>query len=318
MTLGSSGVFDDQKDTHPLFYAAASFLEDKAYFFKDVLRTLKRTGMDYDFAEELCRHCYEHVGENMDAYLENVRSLIEFSVEFLRLQKHLHDTGEYLYGSFQEVKENVYDDPGRELSGPWYTWALYFSQIFWVTHWEVMRFFRSEYCPTNQNVGSVLEVPTGTGIYLAVFLRGNPEWRGTGVDLSDSSIAFTRDVHTWYGVAEDRISLVRDDIYTWDSGCRYDRIMCGEFLEHLEDPQGVLRKIRMLLAPDGRVFITVAVYAAMIDHIYLYRSAEEVRVQIREAGLVPERELLQPVFTGRDPEERNTPVNYCAILKPAQ
>ena len=318
MTAGAVHVFAEQKDSHPLFHAAAVYLEDKAYFFKDVLRTLKRAGMDLDFAEELCRHCYEHVGRDMDAYLENVRSLIEFSVEFLRLQKHLHDTGGYLYRSLQEVEDNVYNDPNRELSGPWYTWALYFSQIFWVTHWEVMRFFRSAYCPAEDEKGSVLEVPTGTGIYLTVFLKENPGWHGTGVDLSDSSIAFTRNVHSWYGVTNDRVSLVKDNIYTWEPGRRYGKIMCGEFLEHLEDPQEVLHKIRDLLEPRGRVFITVAVYAAMIDHIYLYRSADEVRDQIREAGLEPETELVQSVFSGRDPEERDTPVNYCAILKRTQ
>jgi hypothetical protein len=53
----------------------------------------------------------------------------------------------------------------------------------------------------------------------------------------------------------------------------------------------------------------------MIDHIYLYYSADDVRDHIREAGFLPEKELVQAVFEKVSPEGRNTPVNYCAILK---
>ncbi len=308
-------TFDAQKDDHPLFWAAADYLENRCYFFKGIFKKLKQVGMDYDLAEDLCRNCYNHVGQDMEIYLEKVHSLIEFSVEFLRLQMHLHKTGRYLYANFKEVEEHVYSNPGRKLSGPWYTWALYFSQIFWVIHWEVMRFFLTAYCRPGKAAGTVLEVPTGTGIFIALFLKHNPGWKGTGVDLSDSSIAFTRDVLSWYHLENDRVSLIKHDIYTWQPEERFDRIMCGEFLEHLENPLGVLKKMNALLKPDGRVFITVAVYAAMIDHIYLYHSADEVREHIREAGFLPEEELVQAVFDNKDPEGRDTPVNYCAILR---
>jgi 2-polyprenyl-3-methyl-5-hydroxy-6-metoxy-1,4-benzoquinol methylase len=310
-------VFDAQREAYPLFWAAANHLESNCYFFKDVLAKLNRIGIDYPFAEELCRNCYHYSRKDKKTYLENVHSLIEFSVEFLRLQMHLHKTGGYLYKNFKEVEDNVYNNPNRKLSGPWYTWALYFSQIFWVTHWNVMKFFRSVYCKTDKETGEALEVPTGTGIFITLFLNYNPGWRGTGVDLSDSAIAFTKDVLSWYHIEPERMSLIKDNIYTWQTEKRFDRILCGEFLEHLEDPLGVLKKLHSLLKPDGKVFITVAVYASMIDHIYLYRSADEVRKHIREAGLVPTQELVQAVFEKRDPEGRDTPVNYCAILEKA-
>ena len=92
--------------------------------------------------------------------------------------------------------------------------------------------------------------------------------------------------------------------------------MCGEFLEHLEDPLGCLKKLNRLLKDDGKLFLTVAVYAAMIDHIYLYRSAQEVRNHIIEAGFKIEKELVQTVFDkdSSDPEKENIPISYAAIL----
>ncbi len=92
--------------------------------------------------------------------------------------------------------------------------------------------------------------------------------------------------------------------------------MCGEFLEHLEDPVGALKKFNRLLKNDGRIFITVAVWAAHIDHIYLYNKAEDVRNHIREAGFSIDNELVQSVFEKdkEDPEKPKIPVSYAAIL----
>ena len=54
----------------------------------------------------------------------------------------------------------------------------------------------------------------------------------------------------------------------------------------------------------------------MIDHIYLYESAEHVRKEIREAGFSIEKELVQAVFEKdeADPEKSKIPVSYGAIL----
>ena len=91
-------------------------------------------------------------------------------------------------------------------------------------------------------------------------------------------------------------------------------ILCGEFLEHLEDPLGALKKLYSILDDDGELFLTVAVYAAMIDHIYLYKSVQEVRDQILDAGFGIKSELVQNVFQRGKSEGAETPINYSAIL----
>jgi len=54
----------------------------------------------------------------------------------------------------------------------------------------------------------------------------------------------------------------------------------------------------------------------IIDHIFLYKSAQEVREHIKEAGLSIENELVQAVFEKdeSDPEKEKIPVSYAAIL----
>ncbi len=307
-------IFKDLEPDYPLLTETARYLEEKCYFFKGVLKQIRELKPDYKFGEEICQKALALCQGDMNVYYEKAHTLIEFSLEFLRLQIGLEKTGHYLYASFKEVEEGAYRDPNRKLTGPWYTWALYFTQFFWVTHNRVFRFFLDNFVGSAASSGYVLEVPTGTGLFLTYFLTNKPAWQGTGVDLSDSAIQFTKDILQIYQVPAGRATIIKEDVYKYQPERQFDRIMSGEFLEHLEDPLGVLRKLRQILKDDGKIFITVAVWAAMIDHIYLYKSANEVREQIRQAGLNIEKELVQTVFKNGHPEQARIPINYCAIL----
>ena len=307
-------IFKDLEKDYPLLATTAHYLEEKCYFFKGVLKQIRELNPNYKFGEEICRHAWALCQGNQNAYYEKVDTLIEFSLEFLRLQIELEKTGYYRYSSFKEVEEGVYRDSKRKLTGPWYTWALYFTQFFWVTHNRVFDFFLENFVGPAESQGDVLEVPTGTGLFLTYFLLNKLIWRGIGVDLSDSAIEFTKDVLRVYRIPASRVAIIKDDVYKYQPERQFDRIMSGEFLEHLEDPLGVLKKLYQILKDDGKIFITVAVWAAMIDHIYLYKSAEEVRKHIRQAGFKIEKELVQTVFKNGHPEQEKIPINYCAIL----
>lgn len=307
-------VFSDLIRQYPYFAKTADFLEDSSVFFKRTFRRLRSMGPNYPWAEKVCRDAFVLSGQDWDEYLQNAHHLVEFSVEFLRLQALLEKTGRYYCANFKEVEEKVYRNSERSLMGAPYMWALYFSQVFWETHHRVFTFFLSDFARPPKGSGTVFEVPLGTGIFITHFLLENPGWRGVGIDLGDTAIEFTKRLLAANSIASERMSVAKKDVYRYGAAGAYDRIICGEFLEHLEDPLGVLRKLHGLLKPGGRLFLTVAVWASMIDHIYLYESAEEVRVHLRAANFTIERELVQNVFEKRKPEEKRTPINYCAVL----
>jgi 2-polyprenyl-3-methyl-5-hydroxy-6-metoxy-1,4-benzoquinol methylase len=307
-------IFENIKDTHPFFYEASVKLEGSCFFFKNVLTQLKDIDLNYDYCEFICEKAFELSEKNWDTYFKNLHSLVIFSLEFLQLQVQLVKTGRYLYSSFEEVEKNVYNDPNRELTGPWYMMALFFSQIFWVTHYRVNIFFLEDICKNRPKTGKVLEVPAGTGIFIANFLKENKGWDGFALDLSETAIDFAKKTFNAFNIPKEQLTLIQDDIYKHGSINKYDVILCGELLEHLEDPIGVLKKLYSFLKDDGELFITVAVYASMIDHIYLYRNAQEVRDQIKEVGFKTKKELVQNVFSKANPEDSDTPINYSAVL----
>jgi 2-polyprenyl-3-methyl-5-hydroxy-6-metoxy-1,4-benzoquinol methylase len=90
----------------------------------------------------------------------------------------------------------------------------------------------------------------------------------------------------------------------------------GEVLEHLEDPVALLRRVRELLADGGYAYITTPVNAPMIDHIYLFRDAEEIRELLRSCGFTIEKEATQ--YAKEMPEKRakalRLPQMYAAFV----
>jgi len=309
-------MLQDIQIKFPILFKTATYLQNKMGFFKDSIPKLLDEEFDYELGERICKTGFEMSGENWDQYYKHVDGLANMSLEFLKLQVKLEKSGKYLYSSFKEVEENEYSKNGLEMEGPDYLWGLYFSEAFWKIHHNFVKFFLRDFNTNAKNKGVVLEIPCGTGFFLCEFLKKNPSWVATGVDLADTSISFSNMLFKANKIPENSYRLLKIDFFEFVETEKFDRIMCGEFLEHLEDPLGALKKFHRLLKNDGSVFITVAVWAAHIDHIFLYNNAEEVRKHIREAGFIIEKELVQSVFEKdkSDTEKSKIPVSYAAIL----
>jgi 2-polyprenyl-3-methyl-5-hydroxy-6-metoxy-1,4-benzoquinol methylase len=245
----------------------------------------------------------------MEAYQRALHDFMLLSEEFVQLQMELDRVGHYRYASFDEVRVAVYDNPdymdGQYLNG------LFLSQAFWLNHTKMYRYFIDRFCSGNPAAGTVLEVPCGTGFFIAEFARCNAGWTASGIDLSDSSVAFSQAMAKLD--ANRAVNIAKQDVFTLPEDAPYDRIICGELLEHLEDPEALLDKLTKLVAPDGRLFVTTAIWAASLDHIYLYESARDVRDML-ERYFTIDSELALPLKDDKGPEDAKTPINYACVL----
>ena len=110
---------------------------------------------------------------------------------------------------------------------------------------------------------------------------------------------------------------MRQDILddTAGQGQRWDSIVISEVLEHLEEPERALRNVASLLADDGRILITTPVNCPMPDHIYLFRTPEEVLELVAAAGLeVMENTTFATLgMTEEKARKRKLPI-ACAII----
>lgn len=88
-------------------------------------------------------------------------------------------------------------------------------------------------------------------------------------------------------------------------------------LEHLEDPEGMLRKIGELLTPEGRAYALMPICAPGNQHIYLFQNRAHVRSIIENAGLeiVKEEYITANNMPVETAEAKRLPINAALIVE---
>ena len=82
----------------------------------------------------------------------------------------------------------------------------------------------------------------------------------TSVDLDGDTLSSYQADYDWPANGTARKIVTGHDLADCLSqieGTQFSLILCFDVLEHLEDPTSVLRKLRALLKPEGKLFITV-------------------------------------------------------------
>ena len=263
----------------------------------------------------------EYIAERLDALSDSdwiaksVRAYVLLSMEVLKLQYKLEKTGRYLLSSEREAYERVYSQSG--VIDAYYLGGLLLTQALWPTHFAMSAAYTREFLPNLPADVRLIEVGVGTGYHLRRLFEHAPRAMYRGVDISQFSIDFSR--RFAFGASQPEsveFSLQNaTDGLGFDSAS-FDAAVCGEVLEHVEDPKALLVEIRRVLKPDARFFMTTAIFAAHIDHIYLFENAQQVRELIDRTGWRLEREWVIPVYEGSS-EDSHRPMSYASILRPA-
>src|SRR3989344_4620181 len=252
---------------------------------------------DKELAKKIVNLMYKLCKDDIALFDKAIKDFVDYSLEFLELQIELEKTGNYLCSSYKEAREKVYQNP--EVMENRYLNGLLLSQAFWINHHEILRFFIEEFCTNNKQNGKILEIPVGSGIFISEFATRNKSWQADGYDISRSSVEFSKKMLDFNGLS-DSVNIMEKNVFDLEGAKQYDKVVCGELLEHLEDPEALLRKLRSVLAEGGRLFLTTAIWAAAIDHIYLFKSSQEVRNMLDKYFHI-EKELVLNVFPRKGP-----------------
>lgn len=239
----------------------------------------------------------------IDCYLKMLADITMESMNFLR-------TGEYSSKSFEEVNQRVYSNPAVM---EYYMHALLLSQFLWRHHYEMFEFFTAELAKHKGAAKNYLEIGGGHGLQVAEATQILGEDASfTVVDISDTSLNLARRM-----VSNSCVTFVHEDIFKYFPERKFDFITMGEVLEHMENPEALLRCVGKLLADDGTLFITTPANAATIDHIYLFRNAEEIRKLIHDSGFTISSEFYRYAedVTPEVAEKFKVTLHYGACLK---
>ena len=254
-----------------------------SYFFSDIWKR-SREEFGPAWVEEITDNVLRLFGIEENREWEAVlQGYAEFALDAMRNQKYFEANGRYRWSTLREIQTHYYDNEDHMMRN--YLPGMYLSHYLWPHHFKLLTFFRIEVLPTFVRPPILFcDVGIGTGMYSREVLRAFPRIRGKGFDISQYSVAFTRKLLQAYGVL-DRYEFVIGDIFSAELPLQIaDLVVSQEVLEHLEDPERFCRILYELTSDGGKAYITAAVNAGHSDHIYLFRSPEDVQAMLMKVG----------------------------------
>lgn len=232
-----------------------------------------------------------------------------FALDSMRRQRAFELSREYPNKTYAEAAGEVYFNIDHMMQE--YLPGLLLSHFLWPHHYRQLQFFDVAFVNPMRlsDQPRFSEIGVGTALYSRRLLARLPQSIGNGYDISPASCRFARHHLAASGVCE-RYTMNEQDIISqpiepvpW--------LLCVEVLEHLEQPVEFLRALRAGLASGGKAFITAALNAAHSDHIYLYRSPEEVWEHLSAAGFTLEQSFAAAAYA---PPTPNAPVPLAAAF----
>lgn len=203
-----------------------------------------------------------------------------FVTDSIKEQMYFFQNGHYKYSSFKDVDDLLYNNPEYMHK---YMLGVMLSHYLWISHIELSRYFKNFIKNSDFHNGSYLEIGLGYGEYFAAAMENSTINSFEGIDISETSVNGAKEFLSVY--KDKNYSIKQIDFLKYNTDKKADVIVTTEVLEHVETPELFLKKISSILADNGRAYISTAINAPTIDHIYLFRSKEHVIDMVNSCGL---------------------------------
>ena len=242
-----------------------------------------------------------YIKEHFSAQLDELLSLVKtyfnnlglnserVASDYLKMIKDMRTEGLYFYkhGKYRcdnqhIANEYVYSKPEVMT---YYMNALLVSQVMWKHHFNIFMYFQSHLKTLFKGHSklNILDIGPGHGFFSYLVKKEFPDYEKIDiVDISDTSLEMTKKI---IGFDGEKIKYTKKDIFDYDDSNKYDFIVLGEVLEHLDEPKQILIKLSKLLKPGGLLWITTPTNSPALDHVYLFKTKEEVLTLITDSGL---------------------------------
>ena len=249
--------------------------------------------------------------EGLVAPTEIANSFIKMSKDFLREEIRFRKTLEYRVKSATEANLRVYQNSEVMM---YYMAGLYASYFLWPNHALIYDFFKSN---ISRRADTILEIAPGHGLFTLFMASQFPDAKYHAVDISPTSLQLTELVYKQSTDSFSETKFLCSDFLEFSTDEKFDFIVMGEILEHVDNPLSFLTKVASLLSVSGRVFISTCTDSPSIDHVYHFKTVDEIRCLIESAELNIDYEKLIPYksLSLEESEIGRHTINYCAIAK---
>lgn len=220
--------------------------------------------------------------EISDAYLLFVDDTMNETKYFIE-----NNAEKYRFHSLAEVEDNVYRNPEYMSK---YMLGLQISGYVWSNHREIHRWWK-QIMPSFKGE-NYLEIGPGHGQYFLETLELQRFKQYYALDISETSLKQTKDYIDMKAPALDNFELIQGDFYEIVLEQKFDAVSLSEVLEHVEEPERMMKKIYDITTDSADVYVNVLINAPAIDHIYLFHTVEEVIELMERTGFIVEDKFV--------------------------
>lgn len=237
-----------------------------------------------------------------DSYGESAITTIGQAYESFTLavnfaQARYEAAGRYVNKSSPELYAELY---GQKTEMTSYILGVYATNFLWSHHLDLADLFESRFISRLNGTMKLVELGSGHGGW---GLWASSKVTGlalTGIDISPTSVEVASRLATAAQLNSKAIYLEGDATDTSAATPEYDAAISCFLLEHLEEPLKLFNSIASRVKPGGLGFVTAALTAAQIDHIYEFKKESELVVMAEAAGFrVLETRCAAPLRTLR-------------------
>ena len=239
--------------------------------------------------EEFADLAVRNMGGDLPQYAADYRWMCE---RFLEEEIYFHRKGHYRLSTFAETYDQIYNDLDYMTK---YVRGILISQIIWDPHARAFDTFRTEFLTGIPANSSYLEIGPGHGLFLYFAAQCPQIARLEAWDVSQASIQETKSALKRLNIARD-IKIIEQDILLAPGRHKeFDAAVISEVLEHLERPDLALQSLNAALKPGGRIFINAPINSPAPDHIFLWRTTDELVNFVVAQGFKIEAAHFYPV-----------------------
>jgi ubiquinone/menaquinone biosynthesis C-methylase UbiE len=207
-----------------------------------------------------------------------------YMYEYLRDLARFQSSGEYDNGSFDEIREKIYDNAA--LMSETYLPGLFIAYGFTSILYEKYRIFERAFVPQLDRNMRGVEIGFGDGFYLWSILKQVPEISVNGLDISQHALDFTARLLSASGFSQVRYDLRLGNLCerVLIDDATQDWCILAEVIEHVADPVFSLREIFRIMKARGLLFMCTVIDSNHMDHITNFDSPQVVVDLLQSAG----------------------------------
>jgi 2-polyprenyl-3-methyl-5-hydroxy-6-metoxy-1,4-benzoquinol methylase len=232
-----------------------------------------------ELGEQMLLWAYNFLGD--DLWPKTIDGYKAFVADVNRSQMKYEKTEAYMNASYEEVFKNVYDN--AEFMER-YHWGVYITTFAWEHHLELHKYFNENFLDLLPDKElQAIDLGTGSGIWSMFIADRNRKWKTTGIDISEKSVALTQKFIECNHFSEN-ITIQSGDALSYKTDELNDFGVSCFLIEHLENPINLLKNLYQNLKPGAYAFVTAALTAAEIDHIFEIKKESDLIVMAEDAG----------------------------------